>query len=167
MYLGIDPGKTGAIGVKRGHEMQVYNMPATRQELYLWFMDLDAEAKKSGEPIFAVCEKVHSFPGNSGKSMFTFGQMYERVLCCLVCNEIPFELVVPAKWQKLFGIQTRQKDWVDIMGNVISKGESKSEHKKKILDKAQSLFPSTRISRLDNADAVLICEFASREFKGG
>jgi len=167
MYLGIDPGKTGAIAVKIGNRMKVHNMPTTRQEMILWFQGLKTLSNKTNDPIFAVSELVHSMPGNTGKSMFTFGQWYERVLCCLSFNEIQFELVGPHKWQKAFGILTRKKEKKDDAGNIIQRGESKSEHKRKILIKAQSLFPSTKIGRLDNADAVLICEHGSREFQGG
>lgn len=167
MYLGIDIGKTGAIAIKIVNRMKVHNMPLTRQEMHLWFKGLNEFSVKINDPIFAVCELVHSMPGNSGQSMFTFGQWYERVLCCLGFYEIPFELVTPQKWQKAFGIPTRKKEKKDDAGNIIQKGESKSQHKRKILEKAQSLFPSTKIKRIDNADAVLICEYGSREFQGG
>lgn len=153
IYIGIDPGKKGAICIKRGLDMKVFNMPDTRQELFLLFKYVKDVADNKKEGVFALCEKVGSMPGNSGKSMFTFGQMYERVLSCLTCNEIPFDLVIPNKWQGAMGIAKRGKD------------ESKSSHKKKMLQKAQDLFPALKIGRLDNADAVLICEYASRSFK--
>lgn len=167
MYIGIDPGKTGAIAVKIGNRMRVHNMPVTRVEMLTWFKGLKEFSIKNNDPLFAVSELVHSFPGNSGSSMFTFGQWYERVLLCLTCNHISFELVGPHKWQKAFGIKPRKKEKKDDEGNIIQRGELKSEHKRKMLVKAQSLFPSTKIGRKDNADAILICEYASREFQGG
>jgi hypothetical protein len=166
MYIGIDPGKTGALTVSTKEQTYTINMPATRSETVDLFEGLYNTALCIDEKIFAVCEKVSSMPNNSARSMFTFGQMYERVLCCLTSSCIPFELVLPNTWQKEFSIPKRKTMVVIKNGVETKQKEPVSIHKQKILEKAQSLYPKLNIGRKDNADSVLIHEYAKRKYPG-
>jgi len=145
LYIGIDPGKSGAIAF-----IPEFGEP--------WYIKCDGTYHDQAEAVrdaveelgvfnpFAFIEKVHAMPGQGVTSMFNFGKSagaLEMLLCAL---KIPFEHVTPQKWQKALGCQTKG-----------DKNVSKA--------KAQQLFPDLKVIHA-NADALLIAEYCRRERKG-
>ena len=59
-------------------------------------------------PVYCVIEHVHSFPGNSGRSMFTFGCNYGQWLGILATLKIPYIEVTPYKWMKHYPKANKQ-----------------------------------------------------------
>ena len=144
-YLGVDPGKHGAVAVLStdGDVIEVFNFSKwTEREMVDYFM-YDAQASR------AILEKVHAMPGQGVTSMFSFGQAYGFVRSCLLCSRVSFDEAPPQKWQKALGIH--------------AKGVKGAERKRLLKGKAQQLFPSTKVT-LDNADALLIAEYCRRLF---
>ncbi|MGB1142662.1 MAG: hypothetical protein ACPG1A_17310, partial [Halioglobus sp.] len=99
LYLGVDPGNSGAIAIvtQAGNPYTHIKNDVT-----------DADVKEfleafNGGPLFAFVEKVHSMPGNSAKSMFTFGGSFRSLKVHLQWAGIPFDEVTPRKWQKALG----------------------------------------------------------------
>lgn len=156
--IGIDPGKSGGIVSMSsdGTTVCIYEkMPATESDI-VSLME-DANAGGSGFS-FAYIEKVQAMRGKDGRkqgvtSAFNFGHNYGFLRGCLHTAAIPFEEVLPAKWQKAFGlIRTSKTETIT---------QKKNRHKAK----AQQLFPNIKITHAI-ADALLIAEYG-RRLRGG
>jgi hypothetical protein len=107
-YIGIDPGTKGAL---------CFLDPSVPNPLFISldpnghnaqaiFLTLQIELKRG--PILAAIEDIHSLPGMSAKSNFTFGGMYWRIRTILDCLDLRYELVQPKVWQKAVGAPTRK-----------------------------------------------------------
>lgn len=152
-YLGVDPGKKGAlalISVIGGEtEIGLVPMPESVKDLLEWVGDIDPLLEG-----FAILERVHAMPGQGVTSMFTFGRGYGRLETALIAAEIPFEEVDPRRWQKGLGISPRK-----------TKTESKEQFKGRLRLFAQKLFPRVNVTK-DTADAILIAEYCRRYKEG-
>lgn len=101
-YIGIDPGKSGGIAVlKEDGHLLLYTIPKIGK-----LVDLKEIASilggfnKEFESFFAL-ENVHSLPGVSAKSNFSFGENkgeYRGMLVALGCSYME---VTPKGWQKV------------------------------------------------------------------
>jgi crossover junction endodeoxyribonuclease RuvC len=149
MYAGIDPGQSGGLCVidGGGNIRLLEKMPGTERDIW------DMINLEMGLVIQAMIEKVHARPREGVSSTFKFGCGYGGLRMALTAAEIPFDEVTPQAWQKSLGVARRTKT------------ESKRDHKKKLLAKAQSLFPKAKIT-LATADALLIAEFCRRKYEG-
>lgn len=148
--MGIDPGQSGGIAVLRsnGSVAQLIPMPATERDI------CEAITVWTDDSVEAFIEKVHSMPQQGVSSTFKFGVGYGGLRMALIAVGIPFDEVTPQTWQKALGVVKRN-----------AKTESKNDHKKKLLQKAQQLFPGTKIT-LKTADALLIAEYCRRTCMG-
>ena len=146
-FMGIDPGQSGGIAVIRGtgRVMILELMPVTERDIWLRLKGLTVHK--------AYIEKVHAMPQQGVSSTFKFGCGYGGLRMALTAAGIPFDEVTPQAWQKALGIVKRAKT------------ESKNDHKKKLLQKAQQLFPNVKIT-LKTADALLIAEYCRRVCMG-
>lgn len=150
IYIGIDPGKSGALAVIRedgGITVDPFDEIAYRDRLgeigYLIEYATDAGA---------VCalEKVGARPMQGVSSTFEFGRNAGYIEGLLVANRIPYNLVTPQRWKKEFALLKRDKD--------------------ASIAEARRLFPKvslkpTERSRKDNdgmAEALLMAEWARR-----
>ncbi len=52
-----------------------------------------------------IIEDVHSLPGMSAKSNFSFGRNVERVNLLAELSGVRVELIQPKKWQKFIGVK--------------------------------------------------------------
>jgi len=149
-YMGVDPGQSGGIAVIKstGQVIQLEAMPATERDVF------DAVCYLGNESVNAVIEKVHSMPQQGVSSTFKFGMGYGGLRMALIAADIPFDEVTPQTWQKALGVVKRN-----------AKTESKNDHKKKLLQKAQQLFPGIKVT-LKTADALLLAEYCRRTCMG-
>jgi crossover junction endodeoxyribonuclease RuvC len=155
VYIGIDPGKTGALAIIRdnGEKALVYDVDTgSGPELV---RVLEEAQEKSVEDLLlgiadhtrAAVEKVGSMPKQGVASSFSFGYsagVIEGVLCASL---IPFEFVRPQEWKKAFNLLGKEK------------GEAR--------DVARRLFPSLladlrRVKDCGRADALLMAEWLRR-----
>lgn len=145
-YMGIDPGKGGAITVVNEDRevVALYKMPEDSSELLEIF-------ENHSSVTFAVLERVHGMPGMGGVSMFTFGKNYGHIEMALLAKKIPFETVTPQKWMKEF--QMTKKKF----------GETKTQWKNRLKARAVQLFPKVKVT-LAYADALLISEYCKRKY---
>ena len=81
-YVGIDPGLQGGIAIVSPSGAFAYAMPETERDTLTIFEDMGSD--KYG--VFALIEDVHSMPGNSARSMFTFGRNYGMLRAMLIAN---------------------------------------------------------------------------------
>lgn len=144
-FIGVDPGASGGLAVlsPQGHPLSVTAMPATERDVADWI------AENAGHSPVALIEKVGAMPKQGVSSTFKFGQNYGFLRGTLVSHQIAFDEVTPRTWQKVF---------VPAKG----KNETKTQHKNRLKQKAQQLFPQVRVT-LKTADALLIAEYARRQ----
>lgn len=151
IYVGIDPGKNGAVAILRKDEWELHVMG----DAY-WFSDLMETLKKEG-PLIVTLERAQSMPGNGGKAMFSYGTHFGELLGIMVALQVPFQTVPPLVWTKALHETTKET-----MGP-----------KARSLQAVRRLFPSLRLTdpKSDRAkvphdgivDAVLICEYGKRK----
>lgn len=148
VYIGIDPGKSGATAALvdyrdelGAHTQFVHWMKHSETELDLseWLEGL-VDGKHT--EVFTYIEDVHSTPQMGVTSSCTFGDSRGFLRGLLTAHRIPFEKVSPQKWQKVMG--------------CLSKGE-----KNVTKAAAQRLFPREKITHA-NADALLLAEYCRR-----
>jgi len=159
IYIGIDPGASGGIAVL-ADEQHIAPTPVTFKLATMTMRDIvDTMTDYSGTEFVqttAMIEQVNAFaaPGRSmgATSAFTFGKGYGALLMALTAAHIPFDQVVPRKWQA-------------IMGVVYPKNSAQTERKNISKARAQQLFPKVTITHAI-ADALLIAEYGRRVRKG-
>ena len=133
LVIGIDPGKSGGIGIISDDGNYAIKMPETERDLFEYLRD-------NAEGAFCLIEKVHAMPGQGVTSMFNFGMSYGSLRMAIVAAGIPFETVTPQKWQKTLG--------------CLTKGDKNVSKRK-----AQELFPDIKITHAI-ADSLLIAHYA-------
>lgn len=141
-FIGIDPGKSGAMAIINGKT--VTTVPFD-EEAYA-----DALARVDETNAFAVVERVSAMPGQGVTSMFSFGTNYGFIQGLLTANRIPFEIVMPQKWKREFGVTSDKNTSITV---------------------AQRLFPEVSLMRTEKckkphdgiAEALLMAEFARRK----
>jgi hypothetical protein len=159
--IGIDPGVTGGIAWITDGKPCVEKMPDTLQDLWELIEDIrDCEMSKPrllGEHgVKAYIEQVHVAPSFAksadgkenthrmgAKSAFTFGRGYGNLEMALVAAGIPFERVLPRKWQTSLG--------------CLTKGDKNVSKRR-----AQELYPQLKITHA-TADSLLIATYGTRQ----
>ena len=144
IYIGIDPGKDGALAVIFGGMDETVLVPFDEQEYTNVLQNL------AGQPVKACLEHVGAMPGQGVTSMFSFGENFGFIQGLLTACGVPYQLVRPQRWKKEFGIS--------------GKNESIAVCKR--------LFPEVslrRNARCKNdhdgmAEALLMAEYARRKF---
>lgn len=155
--MAVDPGKSGGIAVLHEYGVLAYTMPESDEEL----LGLCRSIQCDHRPTICYFEKVNGYMGNTkstGSSGFVFGDAVGSERIAIKSCGIPLELVAPQTWQKELSIPPRKKG---------EAGESKTEWKKRLLARAQSLYPATfegfnKGDSLQVADAVLLIEYGRR-----
>jgi crossover junction endodeoxyribonuclease RuvC len=104
VYIGIDPGQTGAMAMIEGvagKVVAVVDYPGTP--------DGAAEVLRKWQSSFniklATLEIVHSMPGQGVVSTFSFGANFGAYRGILAALMIPSIGVAPRTWAKLLGLQ--------------------------------------------------------------
>lgn len=143
LYVGVDPGKSGAVVVLGA----LWNFSACRlslphSDVYNWLSE-----RISGQPSTAYLEHVHARPNDSRHNAFTFGTSYGACQMLLAALIGDYQTVSPQKWQKAMDCRTG--------------GDKRISR-----SRARQLFPHLKISHW-NADAFLIAEYARRTHEGG
>ena len=124
MIIGIDPGATGAIAFNIGGYVEVYDLPIVRTPLkrrtkkgkkktegrldYEKFRELIHQFSVSSADI-VVFEKVHSMPGNSPSTSFTFGRIVGQ-LEGVLSGSTEITYVTPQAWKKYHGLLKQPKE---------------------------------------------------------
>ena len=91
LYLGIDPGLTGAYAIIYGDVIEVHK-----------FVDIHtcADTLRFKDIKLAAIERVHAFPKAGVSGMFNFGTNFGMWQGLLAGLSIPYILVQPKEWQK-------------------------------------------------------------------
>lgn len=165
IYIGIDPGKSGAIVIMDGeNHFHAHAMPSIGKTY---------DAKKISDILkelslytcHCVIEDVHAIYGASASATFEFGYGVGLIEGILVANGIPFTKVQPKKWQKVMW------EGIKLQTRPSSSGKTDVTDTKSMSKIAATrLFPDFDFrenSRCKNPhdgiiDAVLIAEYGRR-----
>lgn len=96
IYIGIDPGKDGAMAIIESESVHVIPFD---QDGYR-----DALSGLSPGVYRCCLERVNAMPGQGVTSMFKFGENFGLIQGLLTAYAIPYELVTPQKWKREFGV---------------------------------------------------------------
>jgi crossover junction endodeoxyribonuclease RuvC len=158
-YIGIDPGKTGAVAILSNvNTVEFYDCPLIKigkNKTALDFHEMATilDRARYGTDALAIIEKVSAMPGQGVTSMFSFGTNFGAWQGILAALQIPYELTTPQAWKKaMMAGQPKDKD--------ASRGV------------ARQLFPLSgdglKLKKHDGrADALLMAEFLRRKLGQG
>lgn len=162
IYVGADPGVSGGIAVLslRGGVLATHKMPDTIGDLIALFREIRSKAVDrfgsaapvDGAPfVRLVVERVNAGvfrkAGKMGVvSAFTFGRSVGNLHTAITAAGIPFDEVMPVKWQTVMGCRT--------------KGDKNISKRR-----AQQLFPNVTVIHAI-ADALLLAEYCRRVHRG-
>ena len=143
IYIGIDPGKKGALAVIFGGMDDLVVEPFDEQKYVNSLRNL------SGPGVKTCLEHVGAMPGQGVTSMFHFGENFGYIRGLLEAFEIPYELVRPQKWKKEFSITGEKNSSIEV---------------------CKRLFPGVDLRRSERcrkdddglAEALLMAEYARR-----
>lgn len=143
-FIGIDPGKGGAIAVLNEGAVivEVLKMPDNTLELFEF---LKRQAS-SGRSLRAALEFVRSSPAMGVVSAFTFGRGLGAIEMGLTAAAMPYYEVHPRRWQKALG--------------CLSRGD-----KNVTKARAVELWPAHKVTHAI-ADALLLAEWCRRKHVG-
>lgn len=99
IYIGIDPGKEGAMAILRPDKtprVVPFGAETYKEEL--------KRVEESSEPAICCLERVGAMPKQGSTSTFNFGTNYGIIHGMLMYANIPYELVTPQKWKKEFQV---------------------------------------------------------------
>jgi hypothetical protein len=150
LYIGIDPGKNGAIAFIDDNDdssARSFSMPDGPRLIADLLINIS-----SGSDCMAAIEKVHSMPSQGVRSVFTFGEHFGIVQGILATLFIPMERPSPKTWQ-----------------SVIVSPPTNGDRKLVSLDYARRMFPHVDLKRKkdhDRAEALLIAMWLRSHRKG-
>jgi crossover junction endodeoxyribonuclease RuvC len=100
IYLGIDPGKAGAIGIieANGNLIGVIDMPEDPAGLVAAFLAEDPAGSR------VIVERQQSMPHQGVASSFQTGKGYGQILGVLAAMGLPHEIISPGVWKKAMGL---------------------------------------------------------------
>ena len=141
IYIGIDPGKSGALAVI-SDDGAVSVVPFDTDTYVATLRYVPGQTR-------AVLEHVTAMPKQGVTSMFHFGENFGYIKGLLEANGIPYELVRPQKWKKEFGITGDKNSSIAV---------------------CKRLFPGVSLRRTERcrkdddgmAEALLMAEYARR-----
>lgn len=143
LYVGIDPGKSGALAVLYP-DGTVKTVPFSQASYIVTLNEI------KNHEVMCCLEKVGAMPGQGVVSMFNFGHNLGFIEGVLQASLIPYQLVPPQTWKKEFSL---------------------SSEKTKSIEVCQKLFPTANLLATERsrkpsdgiAEAVLMAEYARRK----
>lgn len=126
IYMGIDPGLSGACVYLWGNGVYVFQTPilitkkfkknkkkkmvqVNHREYDIRALldrleDIHGVARSFKATLIAGLESVHAFPKQGSVSNFSFGKGYGTWITALESQKISYQLITPQKWKKYFGL---------------------------------------------------------------
>lgn len=148
IYIGIDPGKKGGIGVIDNVSGMYYAYPYTDTS---YIEAVTSAVKTHGVDNIRVCvEKVNAMPGQGVVSVFTFGHGLGVIEGVLMALSVSYQLIRPQEWKKEFGLNSDKQASIDVC--------------RKLFPKINLLeTPRCRKEHDGMAEALLMAEYARRK----
>jgi len=144
VFIGIDPGKSGALMAINDSSKIVCSCPFGRDEYIHALSGLGSHFDCK-----CVVEHVNAMPKQGCVSMFNFGENFGFIRGVLEALKIPYELVRPQKWKRMFSCTSDKNTSIDV---------------------AKRLFPDAQLMRTERcrkpddgmAESLLMAEYARR-----
>lgn len=143
IYVGIDPGKSGAIAVMYPNG-DIVTGPFD-SVAYVTLL-----GRLTGASVVCCVEKVGAMPGQGVVSMFNFGHNLGFIEGVLQAYHIPYQLVPPQTWKKEFSLTSDKAKSIEVCQKLFPNVN--------LLATTRSRKPSDGI-----AEAVLMAEYARRK----
>ncbi len=155
VFVGIDPGKDGALAILGYRETPIL-IPFSETEyanqlrrVAPFFVATGTEGVIDQRETFTVVEHVNAMPGQGVTSCFSFGRNFGFILGLLTAFRIPYELVRPQKWKRVFSCTSDKNTSIEV---------------------AQRMFPGVDLRRTPKCqkphdgicEALLMAEYARR-----
>ena len=158
-FIGIDPGKTGAIAaIYSDQTIWLTDCPTIKvgkNKTELDFRGMVSTLKQHKNNSYAVIEKVSAMPGQGVTSMFSFGKNFGAWQGILASLDIPFELVTPQAWKKvMMAGQPKEKDAARLVASQMFPQASEELKRKKDIGRADALLMAEYIRRKKNQVAA-------------
>ena len=145
-YIGIDPGKSGALAViEENGDIHVWPFNSVK------YAEVLTHLSSVRDEIKCCVEKVGAMPGQGVVSMFNFGHNFGFIEGLLLGNWIPYQLVPPQTWKKEFCVTSDKNTSIEVCRKLFPH---------------VSLLPTERSRKPSDgmAEAILIAEYARRRF---
>ena len=141
-YIGIDPGKGGALAVITEENALVF--PFDRKSY------VNILGAMRGKQAKCCLERVGAMPGQGVTSMFSFGENFGFIQGVLEANGIHYELATPQKWKREFGVTGDKNSAVSVCHRLFPE---------------VSLLRTPKSRKADDgmAEALLMAEYARRK----
>ncbi len=119
LFIGIDPGLSGALAFRSGEEMDVLPIPTltiTKSKGTRRVIDLTALANivddktKNATSVSVFIERVSAMPKQGVASMFAFGEAYGAIKGIVAANFLPMTLVTPVTWKAKLKVSKNKDD---------------------------------------------------------
>jgi hypothetical protein len=154
IYIGVDPGLTGAIGAidDEANLILCADLPVARYGKLAWIDANDLtnllRDARQGCPARITIERSQSMPGQGVSSTFCIGVVLGSILAACQRIGVPIDLVTSAAWKSAMGLDAQ---------------------KSTSLDRARLLFPTAELDRKkdhNRAESLCIAEYARRAWVG-
>lgn len=152
-FVGIDPGKSGALAVIETHDGQppIISTLAFDPKNPNVFVSEIHSLSYCASRCFVVVENVHAMPKQGVSSSFNFGRSFGWILGLLDLASLPYELVNPQKWKKEFSCTSDKNTSIAV---------------------AKRLFPTANLMRTERCttphdgicEALLMAEYGRRRY---
>jgi crossover junction endodeoxyribonuclease RuvC len=154
IFLGIDPGQTGALAIITVvdgtiNKIEFYDPPlfqlksGTKIKNEYNEIDMAQNLQKfasSGDEVSCVLEKVSAMPGQGVTSMFNFGMGYGLWRGMLSAFKIPYSLVHPTTWKaKIMKDMPKEKEAAFMRALQLYPTVSEQLKRKKDIGRADAL----------------------------
>jgi crossover junction endodeoxyribonuclease RuvC len=119
LFVGIDPGLSGALAFRSDEEMDVLAMPTltitkakgTRRVLDLTTLaNIIDDKTKNAARVSVFIERVSAMPKQGVASMFAFGEGYGAIKGIVAANYLPMTLVTPVTWKAKLKVSSNKDD---------------------------------------------------------
>ena len=162
VYIGIDPGKTGAVAF-------IDDCQGEPDHISLHDMPLDDSGRvdacgllnrlqNAGGHVICFLEKSQAMPGQGVTSTFNYGTGYGSILACLQIANVPFQEVHPMSWKKEFTLVKKDKsDSVAVASRLFPQAFSRLRREKR---------GGGEILLHGRAEALLLAEYCRRRTRG-
>ena len=151
VYVGIDPGKTGAIAILHYPKNSREDVTTVETVFDVSFHETEDLEWDPGlidfVEVFVCIEKAQAMPKQGVVSMFNYGKSYGTIIGLLRALRKPYQEVSPRTWKKEFSLTHDKKESVAM---------------------AIKLFPGVAdklklVKHHNRAEALLIAEYARRK----
>ena len=151
IFIGIDPGLTGAVAWLQGNTSHVWNIPTIQKGYGSVKTEIDTAGLfkhivelSYGKQATCALERVNSMPGQAASSTFSLGDSFGSIRACVSAAGVPITYVTPQKWKKYFGL-TSVKEEARAM--AIKLYPTSELHLKKHIDRAEALLIATYLKQ--------------------